>query len=102
MNRLAVAATKDLSAVFEYLVYTPYAGTIETLKKSLSDFEKWCDDAMMERLRAEKTKNFGLEPIIAYMLAVESEMKQVRLILTGKRNLLDENLIRERMRELYG
>ncbi len=100
--RLALAATKDIHAVYEYLAYTPYAGAIEALKNSLSNLEKWFDDAMMERLRTEKTKNFGLEPIVAYMLAVENEMKQVRLILTGKRNFLDESLIRERMRELYG
>lgn len=100
-RRLSLAASKDMEPIYEYLGYTDYAGSVDALKISLSAFEKWCDNRLMERILPEKTKSFGLGPIIAYVLAVENEIKMVRLILSGKLNHLDENLIRERMRELY-
>lgn len=99
---LALAAAKELEAVYAYLSYTAYDGAAEALKESMSAFEKWCDNMVMELIRPEKSKSFTLGPIIGYMLAVENEMKIVRLILSGKLNQLDDSLIRERIRDIYG
>jgi vacuolar-type H+-ATPase subunit C/Vma6 len=41
-------------------------------------------------------------PIVGYLLARDRESKAVRLILTVKRNGLDDGVITERLRELYG
>ena len=41
-------------------------------------------------------------PIVGYYLARDREAKAVRLILTVKRNGLDDAIIAERLRELYG
>ncbi len=100
-KQLATAAAKDLSAIYEYLSFTPYEGGVEVLKRSLSAFETWCDNVMMKRIRGEKVKYFTVAPVLAYVLAVENEIKQIRLILTGKRNGLHQTTIRERMRDLY-
>ena len=55
----------------------------------------------MQEIRKEKHNNFTIAPIAAYILAKESELKAVGLVLTAKQNKLDENIIRERLRELY-
>ena len=102
VHALAVAAAKDLEAVYACLFSTEYDGAVPALKESMSAFEKWCDDQMMQLIRREKSKCSTLGPIVAYLLAVENEMKMVQLILSGKKNHLEENLIRERLRELYG
>lgn len=44
----------------------------------------------------------GIGPVIGYLMAREQEAKCVRLILTAKRNGLEESVITERLRELYG
>ena len=43
----------------------------------------------------------GPEPVIAYLMAKETEIKNLRIIFTGKINRLPENTIRERLREAY-
>ena len=43
----------------------------------------------------------GIEPIFAYMFAREIEVKNLRLILTGKVNNVDKKIINERLRDCY-
>lgn len=102
IDALSLAANKEMDALYDYLENTSYHAALPALQRSMAAFEKWCDDVMMERLKVEKADAFTVGPVLAYMLAVESEIKQVRLILTAKRNHLEEELIKERMRELYG
>ena len=101
-DALALAASRDLDAVYDVLMFTSYRDAVEVLKQSLSAFETWSDNQLMAFTKSQKSNPFTLAPLIAYMLAVETEMKVVRLILTGKLNHLEEQVIRERMRELYG
>ena len=42
-----------------------------------------------------------VSPLAAYVLARENEIKCVRVILSGKRNGLSEQSIREKVRETY-
>ena len=53
------------------------------------------------RTRATIAKEKGLEPLAAYILARRNEIKCVRMILTGKQNELADDMIRERLREMY-
>ena len=55
----------------------------------------------MERLKLEKNEHFSIGPVIAYLLAKETEITAVRLILSAKLNDLDSDIIKERLRELY-
>ncbi len=103
LNRdlLINAAAKGVDEVCDYLTGTDYSGAVDEIKASYTAFEKWCDDRIMQELKKEKADNFTLAPIAAYMLGRETELKAVMLVLTGKQNELDDNVIRERLRELY-
>lgn len=64
-------------------------------------FERMCDDFLMEYIRQAKYVSFGIEPVAAYLLAKESELKTVRILLAGKAANLPPAQIRERMRAAY-
>lgn len=101
IDRLAAAAAAGTEAIAAYLVTTSYADAVEELRKSPSAFERWCDNLMIRRIRPQKRNPFGLGPLAAYILARENEIKSVRIILAGKRNALSDDMIRERVREMY-
>lgn len=98
---LIEAAISGRDALNQYLSNTKYAHAVEELKKSPSAFERWCDNELMALIRSQKTNPFTIGPLAAYILARENEIKTVRLILSGKRNQLDEGAVKERLRELY-
>ena len=52
-------------------------------------------------MKIQKWNPFGIDPLVAYVLACENERKSVRVILSGKQNGLPEEAIRERIRETY-
>lgn len=95
------AADSGMEALSAYLSTTSYSGAVEELKKSSAAFECWCDNYMIRRIRPQLHNVFGPDPLAAYILARRMEIKSVRIILTGKRNNMQENLIRGRVRETY-
>ena len=101
IESLGVVAAKGFDDLVEYLRTTDFRDAADVLVESYVAFEKWCDDRLMQEIRKEKHNNFTVAPIVAYILAKESELKAVGLVLTAKQNKLDENIIRERLRELY-
>ncbi len=100
-DSLAESSAKSMDDLFEYLLTTDYSDAVDVIKESYIAFEKWCDDKVMYELRKEKSNNFTIGPIAAYILAKETELKAVGLILTAKQNNLEMSVIRERLRELY-
>jgi V/A-type H+-transporting ATPase subunit C len=56
---------------------------------------------MMETIKPQKYNAFSVGPLVAYVLARENEIKTVRIILTGKQNGFSDEVIRERIREMY-
>ena len=100
-DRLADAAAEGEEAVAKYLDTTEYHEGAAVMKESLSAFERWCDNLLIRRIRPEIYNAFGLGPLAAYVLARESEIKSVRIVLSGKKNQLPEQSIRERVRETY-
>lgn len=69
--------------------------------RSLSIFEKYKDDYLMELNKSSKNINIGPEPIFSYIVAKETEIKTLRIILVAKLNNLSPDVVRERVRELY-
>ncbi|MBC8586995.1 V-type ATP synthase subunit C [Paratissierella segnis] len=67
----------------------------------LSDFEKYMDDYLMELNKRSKNIIFGPEPIFSYIIAKETEIKVLRIIMVSKLNDLSPEDIRERLRDLY-
>ena len=101
IDGLALAAAGNRESLWEFILRTPYSGAVEALNKSFSAFEKWCDDKIIAFILDVKHKPFGVEPLFAYILARENEIKMVRIVLSGIHNDLSKNSIRERLRNLY-
>ena len=83
------------------LMACAYAGGAEALAESPSAFERWCDNKIIQTIKPQKYNPFSVEPLVAYVLARENEIKTVRIILSAKANNLPEDSIRERVREMY-
>ncbi len=101
ITRLTEAASLGTDDIYDYLENTSYKDAVEALKKSFFAFEKWCNDALMESIRPEKAHPFTIGPLAAYILARESEISSVRMIITGKENDLPDQMIRERISRTY-
>ena len=101
IHRLTEAALNSVEAIYDYLAITKYSDAVDQLKESLSAFERWCDNRVMEHIKPQRYNPFTISPLAAYILGRESEIKSVRILLSGKLNNLSENLIRERLRETY-
>lgn len=69
--------------------------------KSLNVFEKLSDNFIMSFIRDAKYVSFGIEPLLAYIFAKENEIKVVRIIMVGKLNNINADVIRERLRDIY-
>ncbi len=98
---LKEAAANKLEDIYAYLETTPYASAVEALKTSMAAFEGWCEDEMIRMIRPQRTNYFGLEPLAAFILGRENEIRMARLILSAKINHLSSDSLRERLREMY-
>ncbi len=67
----------------------------------LSEFERLMDNYIMDINKPSKYVNFGPEPIFSYIIAKETEIKTLRIIIVSKLNGLSPDDIRERLRDLY-
>lgn len=100
-DKLVDTALEGTDAVLRYLEDTAYATGAAMFKESTSAFEKWCDDLLMECVNKAKYTAFGIDPIVAYYVARDAEIKTVRIVLSAKINNLPADVIRERVRTLY-
>lgn len=101
VSSLITAAQKGIDEVCSYLQDTDYKDFVSALHNSPAEFEKQCDDFITEKMQSQKYEYFTAGPLIAYVWARENEFKAVRLILSAKRSGIGENVIKERMRNLY-
>jgi V/A-type H+/Na+-transporting ATPase subunit C len=81
---------------------TPY-GTLcdEYMDQGFTVFEKACDDYLMEYIKDAKYRTLTPEPVMAFILAKETEAKCIRIIMTCKMHNIDAAIIKERVREAY-
>lgn len=100
-SMLVKAAQNGTDALLEYVKTTSYAEGAELMKKSAAAFEKWCSDYIMKHMDNARYEGFTAAPIIAYAHAKRTELETVRLILLAKQNMLDNNMIRERVPKVY-
>ena len=101
LSKLTDAAIDGIDAISDFLSGIGFSDGVDALENSFGDFEKWCDNKKMEYLRLAKNKFFGFEPIMAFILGKESEIQAVRIILSGHKNNIPSEIIRERLREQY-
>lgn len=89
------------------LTYTNYAEFIRagieyyTKTGSVSLLEKLGDNYVMDMMKDAKIIPFGVEPLLAYIYAKETEIKIIRIIMVGKLNNISAEVVRERLRDIY-
>jgi V/A-type H+-transporting ATPase subunit C len=82
---------------------TPYCRVVEAganylmSNKSFLKVEQQCEEHLTGFLKSTIQITTGPQPIIAYLLMKENEIRNVRLILTAKKNFLDTKLILDRI-----
>ena len=103
----------SLSLDFFKMVYngeTPWGGLrgtqyydlcAEGMPKGFTVFERLCDNFIMNFIKEAKYKSLTMEPMAAYIYARETEVKTVRIIMSGKINGIDADTIKERLRDAY-
>lgn len=100
-RELGQAAAQGVEALTELLAPGPYGEAAQAMKDGAASFERWCGGARMRYLDAARWDSFSVAPILAYYCAKSAEIDAVRLILSGKRNHLDDARIRERVPGIY-
>lgn len=100
-QKLIDAALISKQAVCEAISEMGYPKAAELLGESFSAFEMWCDNKKMEYIKKAKLLCFGFEPILAFLIGKEFELQAVRIILSGKQNGVPNEIIKERLRDMY-
>lgn len=104
LNELYIESTED---IFHKLGSTDYENMLKESMEyyiktnSFTVLEKNIDNYLMDYMKEAKFINLGPEPIVVYMYARETEIKNLRIILLGKLNKVSNTLIRERLRDSY-
>ena len=87
------------STIYSNIVKEGLEGYIESDSASL--LEKLSDNYIMDLMKGSKLVTFGPEKILSYIYAKETEIKVIRIIMVGKLNNIAEEVIRERLRDIY-
>lgn len=104
VDTLALGAGESKEALLQSFATGKYASLIAdavTDGSSGSTFETSCGDFLIEYMKCAKRVTFGAEPLIAYIFAKENEIKQLRIIMVGKTNNMDSELIKRRLNIAY-
>jgi len=103
LERLKRGLDIDYAALGSLFFVTPHHRLVETganylmSDKSFLKAEQQCDEFLTGFLKTTIRITAGPQPIIAFLLMKENEIRNVRLILTAKKNSLDTKLILDRI-----
>lgn len=92
-------------AISQLFYATPYFELLEASipylrsEQSFLKLEKECEDFLKGFLKTTRSIAAGPQPVIAYFLMKEAEIRTVRMVLTGKKNGLSPKLILDRLGE---
>lgn len=100
-DSLVRAALGGAEGLLTFLENTSFGDAARLLAESPAKFEKWCDDVIMELAETARMEAFGADPLAAYYIAAEAELKNLRIISVCKESGIDRDIITERMRKLY-
>lgn len=90
------------AALRSLLSKTPYKRVAQGAEGlSLSEIEKRVDDCVMDLVRGARYLPFGAEVPLAYLLGLDASLKNIRILLAGKRAGLDSDALRARVRDSY-
>ncbi len=103
LERIRHSAELGYEALGPLFFVTPYHRIVDTganylaSNKSFLRVEQQCDEHLTGFLKSTIQITAGPQPIIAFLLLKENEIRTVRLILTAKKNFLDTKLILDRL-----
>lgn len=105
VRSLSMARGEELGSLFRLgsLAEAAAEGAARSAPGSgpLTEFERLCDNALMDFLSDGRRVPFGVEPIVGYLFAREAETTAIRTIVSGRMAGLDGNTIRQRLRRTY-
>ena len=84
---------------------TPYYGVVDSgvsylmAEQSFLQLEKDCQDYLMGFLKTTRVITAGPQPVIAYLMMKENQIRTVRMVLTCKKNQMDTKFILDRLGE---
>lgn len=101
------AQDKPMEEFFKSLKSVEYISAAEIAETSLKEcrnllgYELFYKNLLLEKVWEGRNKMDGIEPVLYYFFAKETEIDNVRLILTCKKNKVDKKMIYQRLREVY-
>ena len=98
---LAKAAEKGTDELLALLSGSELSKGVELLALDPSAFDRWGDNRLMEIVKEAGLEAFGVDPIFAYYLANEAEIKSLKTLLMCKKIGLDAEKTKERLCDLY-
>jgi V/A-type H+-transporting ATPase subunit C len=103
LDRLERARDLGYEAIAPLFFASPYHRLVDTgvsylaAEKSFLKLEQQCDEYINGFLKSTINITAGHQPLVAYLLLKENEIRTVRLILTSKKNGLEAKLILDRI-----
>jgi len=100
---IAAGDGESISALFDYGKLEKAASLVSDVIRggSLTAFELECDNAVNAYLKGAKLMSYGMECVVAYVAAVETEITAVRMILNGFLDGIAPARTMERLRDMY-
>jgi V/A-type H+-transporting ATPase subunit C len=100
------SASEREAALLARLRHTPYSALYDKItaaqgRPSLTYVEKQCDDFYLDTSKSARGVLYGPEPLGAYIIAREYEVRNLRIIAAGKLAGLKAETIKERLRSSY-
>lgn len=68
---------------------------------NFSNLEKYFDNYLIEYSKKAKYVAFGADILFSYVLSKENELRQIRILLTCKNNGIQNDILKERLRDNY-
>lgn len=98
---LCTAAEAGIDELIVFLRKQKCADAADALSEGFEHFEDALDNELVREIRPQKFITSSVDPILAYMLARENEIKNVFLLLRAKESGISDETVRERLRESY-
>ena len=104
-SRLWRALADDYDGIRANFYALPYYEVVDvginylTAQDSFIALEMMCDDHILGYAKEASRVTSGVQPIIAYVIKKQIEIKMVRMVLAGKRNQIEAGVLLERLGE---
>lgn len=92
------ASLEGFESLLDFISDSGYKSCAEALANSMNEFEKLSDNMITDYMKKSTGMSFGVEPIISYINRRQTEIRNVRIIMSAKLNGFTEEQIRSRIR----